>query len=783
MLQLVFAANTIAAHPTSSVLAKSIAQQFIQSAANTDSVHLTLQYAELFSKGDTAYFVFDINYQNGFIIIAGDDGAHPVIAYSLTNPFVQLPAHAEFTYWLSQRKNELRYIRSNQFLPTEGIHNEWTIQTGTNSKPAQGKKTMSKLTTLGTTAYPGAVAPLMTTEWNPSPYFNALCPGGSVTGCVATAMGQIMYYWQYPAHGTGSNSYCACTPNYVTIFGEAENSYGTLTANFANTTYNWSAMPSTTLSAANSAVATLMYDIGVSVDMNYGSESNAYMISENNSACAQTAYATYFGYDHSTLKGILKVNYSDSGWINVIKNELANKRPVQMGGMDPTSFAGHSWVCDGYEANNMFHFNWGWGGASNCYCTLDAMNPAGTSYAFTENQEALIGIQPLVVYKNDAGIAAIHYPEIINCTNSIQPMVALKNYGTDTLKQCTLKYVYDNLTDTITYKWNGNLFPDSSVNVLLNTTNLTIGQHVITCQTYLPNDSADQKVSNDINTLSFAIDSVNGTPLDYTQGFEGTTNLPQGWSLSNRGSNVTWQVTNAAAKTGIYSLGFNNCQGHVDDVLMGTSASIYTTGFDLTSQSPLLTFDVAYAVNLFDQVTLADTLVIYASLDCGTSWNQVYMKGGSKLATAPAYNTAGSPGFAGCFIPTSAQWRNDTINLSAYAGMSNVVFQIQNRSDWGSWIFMDNFSLSTPITTGLNNLKSKTTIQCYPNPTNDFITIASTLPISSLTVRNVLGQILYLNPEVNALNSTVQTQSYPPGVYEVQVQTGSAISYSKFIRQ
>lgn len=268
--------------------------------------------------------------------------------------------------------------------------------------------------------------PLMTTKWNQSPYYNALCPANSVTGCVATAMAQIMKYWNYPAKGTGFHSY-----NHPT--------YGTLSANFGGTTYQWSSMPNT-VNSANNAVATLMYHCGVSVNMDYSPQSSgAYVIQDSPTpqACSEYALKTYFGY-RSTLQGVQRNNYNQTQWINLLKIELNAGRPVLYAGFG--SGGGHAFVCDGYDNNNFFHFNWGWGGSSDGYFQTSALNPGslgtgGGSGGFNSDQQVVIGIQPpsggvpqnhdLYLYSN------INMPSTqIWFTNPFSLTVDIANFGT-----------------------------------------------------------------------------------------------------------------------------------------------------------------------------------------------------------------------------------------------------------------------------------------------------------------------------------------------------------------
>ena len=186
-----------------------------------------------------------------------------------------------------------------------------------------------------------------------------------------------MKYWEYPSQGIGFHSY-------------NEDDYGTLSANFASTTYNWAAMPNN-VTSSNNAVATLMYHCGVSVDMNYGvGGSSAQTLDVAN------ALINYFGYSPQ-IEGLYKTNYSNVQWINLLKTDLDNNRPIQYAGSG--NGGGHSFVCDGYDNNDWFHFNWGWGGSSDGYFDLDYLNPGslgtgGGTGGFNTNQRAIIGIQP-----------------------------------------------------------------------------------------------------------------------------------------------------------------------------------------------------------------------------------------------------------------------------------------------------------------------------------------------------------------------------------------------------
>lgn len=329
------------------------------------------------------FYVFGAENQ-GYVIVAGDNRVIPILGYSDEGVFDPNNIPPNMQKWLESYKSGIRYAIENNIEVAPEIEAQWkALQMGS---PINTKNLAS------------SIAPLISTKWNQSPYYNDLCPFDNtenektVTGCVATAMAQVMKYWNSPATGNGFHSY-----NHPT--------YGTLSASFGSTTYDWTNMPnqltSTSTSAQKNAVATLMYACGVSVDMEYGpgstGGSSAYVISSASPVthCTEYALKTYFGYK-STLKGIKKANYTNADWINLLKTELDAGRPIIYAGFGD---GGHCFVSDGYDNNDFFHFNWGWGGSYDGYFALDALNPGsggigGGSYTYNDGQQAIIGIEP-----------------------------------------------------------------------------------------------------------------------------------------------------------------------------------------------------------------------------------------------------------------------------------------------------------------------------------------------------------------------------------------------------
>lgn len=325
------------------------------------------------SKKNRDIYVFNIGENNGFIIVSGDDAAIPILAYSNSGSITPNEMPQNVVKWLEGYKQQILYIKKNDVEQTKLIEDLWK---GSNSKLKSTKS---------------SVSPLLSTKWNQAPYVNAYCPYDydynelTVTGCPATAMAQIMKYWEYPAKGSGFHSY-------------QHNKYGVVSANFGATYYDWDAMPNV-VNSSNDAVATLMYHCGVAVEMNYGVEvSGSYMIKRSGYSDNQTvenALPTYFGYA-STIEGLERADYTDREWKSILKEELSAGRPIQYAGYGQ---GGHTWVCDGYDENDYFHMNWGWGGYCDAYFLLDALSPGiggvgsgAGNYNF--GQQALIGIKP-----------------------------------------------------------------------------------------------------------------------------------------------------------------------------------------------------------------------------------------------------------------------------------------------------------------------------------------------------------------------------------------------------
>lgn len=359
---------------------------------NTENLNYSLTLAEAVSMpanvgtsidGKPVYYVFNVSGNHGFVIVSGDDLVEPVLGYSHQGNFKATELNPAAAKWMENYKQQIIYVKQNVHETTPVISQKWVKYY--NNVPVVENVSRGAQ----------AVNPLCQTQWNQAPNENGMCPYSAqynercVTGCVATAMAQIMKFWNYPAQGVGNHSY-------------NDQNFGTQSANFGATTYDWAGMPNV-LNSANNSVATLMFHCGVAVDMSYGvgatGGSSAYVVASESpvQACAEYGYKTYFGYDAGAMQGIVRQNYSDANWKSALKTDLDAGRPVQYAGFG--NGGGHTWVCDGYDQNDMFHQNWGWGGNSDGYFSVDNLDPTslgagGGTGGFNNGQQALVGIKP-----------------------------------------------------------------------------------------------------------------------------------------------------------------------------------------------------------------------------------------------------------------------------------------------------------------------------------------------------------------------------------------------------
>ncbi len=337
-----------------------------------------LQDLSLASSGD-AYHVFNIGASNGFVIVSGSDLTPDIIGYTDEGAFDAQNIPDNMKEWLQEYTNQIAWMEKQ---------GEATASASKVRKAPAGVK--------------AAIAPLIQTKWNQGNPYNYYCPNfvtstKCVTGCMATALAQLLYYHhQKDGFPTGTKADVAEYDCFTNWSGSYVHVDACPASDFA-----WDKMQLTytgkeeaASDAKAQAVAKLMQYCGAAINMDYADESNG---GSSASSDIVEPLITYFGFDER-VKLCSRTNYTIVEWESLIYQELVEKRPVILTGQ--STGGGHAFICDGYDADGYFHINWGWGGTGNGYYLLNIANPhetgigAGTSSdGYTMKQDALIGLE------------------------------------------------------------------------------------------------------------------------------------------------------------------------------------------------------------------------------------------------------------------------------------------------------------------------------------------------------------------------------------------------------
>ena len=300
-----------------------------------------------------SYYVFPNANSKGFTIVSGDDRLPEIVGYSSQGSYDENNLPEGFVSFMKAYQNLYNRVNLGD---AEALKNLAEIKAWRNKKNASAAST-------------SAVAPLLgNIEWDQTSPYNNMCPKYdsvhvAATGCVATAMAQVMAYYKYP------KQLKADIPGYVNRWNGIPMEIPTITREEG--VYDWDNMLPKYNKEANAtqqqkdAVAKLMYHCGAAVQMNYGPESAA--------AVSATKLAKYFGYDADLMMDLSRSSFTLDKWMQIIDTELAAGRPVLYGGQ--ASDGGHQFVCDGKDGEGLYHINWGWSGSQNGYFDLSLLNP------------------------------------------------------------------------------------------------------------------------------------------------------------------------------------------------------------------------------------------------------------------------------------------------------------------------------------------------------------------------------------------------------------------------
>ncbi len=375
-----------------------------------------------------AYYIFNDEYNGGFVVVSGDDRTRSILGFSESRIFDATEIPANMYAWLQGYADEISWLQRQD---------------------EDARFAMAMVSNQASDSERLPIAPLVTTTWNQGVPYNNKTPQyksgnyyyRSATGCVATAMAQVMNFHQWPQAET------AVIPGYRT------SSYNMSLSSLGATTFNWENMRDSysgdyTTEEAD-AVATLMKYCGWSVMMDYGPQSSS------STNLVADAFKNYFDYDSITTQFVSRSYYTYSKWVDLIYHELKNRRPVVYGGL--SSGGGHEFVCDGYvyeDGTDFFHINWGWGGMSDDYFVLSALDPekqgigGSTSVdGFHYGQDAVIGIQK----PSDGGTVADIAPNVLDLTlNSM-------NLSSDTIFMGELVSISLNVTNNSADDYDGDI--------------------------------------------------------------------------------------------------------------------------------------------------------------------------------------------------------------------------------------------------------------------------------------------------------------------------------------
>ena len=355
----------------------------LQKAAAATSVTVPVELAFTQYQIDNttpAVFVFNST-DKGFVLVSAEDNARAVLGYSDEGTFDANNIPENMQFWLQMYADEMR--SATEAMRREG---DEAMRRKVIRREVKGERLEAEAE-----SYPTINPILGETVWGQGEPFNNKCPQingeRTVTGCVATAISQIMYVHKYPTKGTGSHSYTTETKKLK------------VSANFGNTTYDWANMipdynKSYTSTQAN-AVATLMHHVGVAADMDYTVDGSGAV-----SSIALAAMTEYFGYNKA-INVLPKDFLKEETALQTVASDLQAGRPVYISG-STVNQEGHAFVCDGMQSDGYLHINWGWNGMANGYFALSALAPevqgtggSASNLAFTEGVCIYSNIKPI----------------------------------------------------------------------------------------------------------------------------------------------------------------------------------------------------------------------------------------------------------------------------------------------------------------------------------------------------------------------------------------------------
>ncbi len=367
---------------------------------------------------------------------------------------------------------------------------------------------------------------------------------------------------------------------------------------------------------------------------------------------------------------------------------------------------------------------------------------------------------------NDAKAVSAFVPNL-SCTNTIAPDVTIKNNGNNGITNFTITPYIDGIIKPI-FSWSGNLAVGASTTMAIGSITVSGGSHTFSYNISAVSGTDNNLVNNSATTKFVTISNYQTTPI--VEGFTSTF-PPLNWSTFNATSGPSWVKSTSCGGFGLSS---ESTKMDFYTYAAGTINELILPPINLAGViTPTLTFDLAYAT----YATEADKLEVFVSDDCGDNWTNVYDKSGTNLNTAPPTT---SP-----FVPSAAQWRNESVNLFGYSNPS-ILLKFVATSAYGNNLYIDNVNLSqlNPVgvfSTPLSNIN----IEVFPNPTSGDVNLTVNSINNSnyrINLINSLGQVIFeknFNFSIGINNIQIETKQYPEGIYNVVLESNNTKTTKK----
>lgn len=731
--------GSVMASPVDVNQAKSYGLKYVQNTLGHRNAEMQLLFTRTNDHGTPCLYVF--NYDQGFVVVSADDVALPVLGYSEEGSLDANNIPDGLDYYLNYLSAQINYGVEQGIAQTPEIAEAWT-------KFSDGA--IAKANT--------AVGPLINLNWNQDYPFNYYCPthpsgpGGHVyAGCAADAMAMMMKFWNWPEQGEGSYSY---TPS----------GFPQQTANFGETHYDWDNMPATLTYGSPlvkiQAVAMLMWHCGISIDMQYNyNGSGAY------SEDVPDAIASHFRYtSHAYLDS--RDNYTKTQWEDMLIASLDQGFPLYYAGSDASG--GHAFVCDGYNDNRYFRFNWGWSGQGNNYFAIDALNAPG--YQFNYNNRAIFDFIPNYMY--DGMVPALE--DLTVSTENVHSKVGV--------------LTWTNPTASVTGA------PLESIERVVVSRN---GVQVFTAENLTPGEVmsfTDEVPDYDCYTYSicFMTNGIKGRLAQFkhqygptcTWKINGMTTNFQGWNggkiqVLNSFNTVIGEMTLTSSTPGVLAVAMP--EGAVSFRWVAPSTTVSN-----------LTIMIKNSAN--------QTVYTYTGSSTGLN-NVIHTDNNDCDGCLPPSNLMGVYSYEGGAYGALLTWdyEEDPQSFKVYRSEDGVEYTLLATVDKEERQYLDetignfyykvtayrSYCESTPAWTPgeesdfvvvevTSVCEEDNNVEVYPNPANETLSIVGD-NLREVVLYNVLGQPVYRTRETgNAL--LIPTSNLAPGIYTVQVSTTEGMS-------